>query len=263
MFPTLRKKIKKGGEHIKKEVPEPTKCRCFLVSGKVKDEIKPFWWYQQNGTKLNHKKKNKHNYKRGLRMDKQIEYKKLYENLSIKWYYIEELNEKLIQETIHLLELYLKEIAQGEEHQTAKYIYDCLYIYEKYDLCPMEIAKLIRILQCFFNFHCSFSSVFKIPDIKIKLKEHLKKEHARNLKNEIAQIKKYNKETEQEIKILKYKMQGVSAIKTDKVRLENATYNENSILNLIEKIDYLKQDIAYKNKLIEHLQAIESTREST
>ena len=91
----------------------------------------------------------------------------------------------------------------------------------------------------------------------------MKKEHARNLKNEIAQIKKYNKETEQEIKILKYKMQGVSAIKTDEVRLENATYNESRVLSLIEKIDYLKQDIAYKNKLIEHLQAIENAREST
>lgn len=58
-------------------------------------------------------------------------------------------------------------------------------------------------------------------------------------------------------------MLGLRGVKTDGVHLENATYNENRVLNIMENIEYLKQDIAHKNELIEHLRNIINAKEST
>lgn len=88
-------------------------------------------------------------------------------------------------------------------------------------------------------------------------------EHARNLKNEILQIKEFNKETKQEIKALEHRMLGVNSVQTDKVHIENATHNDSKLLDLMEQVDYLKRDIDYKNELIAHLQDIVNAQAST
>ena len=196
-------------------------------------------------------------------MDKQTEYKQLYKKLSIEWYYIEELSDKLIKDTIHLLDLYEEQTESQEERKNTKYISDCLSVYSEYDFCPMKLTRLIKIIQYFFRLNCGFNSIFKVPDTKTNLEEHLKNEHARNLKNEILEIKEFNKETEQEIKDLEHKMLGLRGTITDEVYLENATYSESRTLNLIEKVDYLKQDIEYRNELIAHLQDIVNAQTST
>ena len=53
-----------------------------------------------------------------------------------------------------------------------------------------------------------------------------------------------------------YKKQGVSAINTEGVHLENVKRNDNRTLILIEQTDELKKEIAHRNKLIRHLQGI-------
>lgn len=196
-------------------------------------------------------------------MEEQTEYKKLYKELSIKWYYVEELSDRLIKDTIHLLKLYEKRIEPQEERKNAKYIRSCLYAYNEYGFCYMDLTRLIKIIQYFFRFNCSFNSIFKIPNVKTNLEEHLKNEHARNLKNEILQIKEFNKETKQEIKALEHRMLGVNSVQTDKVHIENATHNDSKLLDLMEQVDYLKRDIDYKNELIAHLQDIVNAQAST
>lgn len=189
-------------------------------------------------------------------MDKKTEYKQLYKELSIEWYYIEDLNKELIQKTIQLLEMYMDKTKNEEEHQTTKYVHDCLCIYLNFDLCPIELTRIIKIMQMFFNLKCRFMNLLKLPNTNTNIDKHRKEERTRNLNNEIAKIERFNEETKQEIKALEHKMLGLRGIKTDEVRLENTTYNENRVLNIMENIDYLKQDIAYKNELIEHLRNI-------
>lgn len=183
-------------------------------------------------------------------------YKKLYNELSIEWYYIEDLNKELVQKTIRLLEIYMDQTEDEEEHQTAKYIHDCLCIYLNYDFCPIELTRIIKTMQRFFNLKCLFMYLLKVPDKHTNIDKHREKERARNLKNEILNLKNFNRETEQEIKALEHKMLGLRGVKTDGVHLENATYNENRVLNIMENIEYLKQDIAHKNELIEHIKDI-------
>lgn len=184
------------------------------------------------------------------------DYKKLYNELSIEWYYIEDLNKELVQKTIRLLEIYMDQTEDEEEHQTAKYIHDCLCIYLNYDFCPIELTRIIKTMQRFFNLKCLFMYLLKVPDKHTNIDKHREKERARNLKNEILDLKNFNRETEQEIKALEHKMLGLRGVKTDGVHLENATYNENRVLNIMENIEYLKQDIAHKNELIEHIKDI-------
>lgn len=184
------------------------------------------------------------------------DYKKLYNELSIEWYYIEDLNKELVQKTIRLLEIYMDQTEDEEEHQTAKYIHDCLCIYLNYDFCPIELTRIIKTMQRFFNLKCLFMYLLKVPDKHTNIDKHREKERARNLKNEILNLKNFNRETEQEIKALEHKMLGLRGVKTDGVRLENAIYNENRVLNIMENIEYLKQDIAHKNELIDHIKDI-------
>ena len=208
------------------------------------------------------------------------DYKKLYNELSIEWYYIEDLNKELVQKTIRLLEIYMDQTEDEEEHQTedeeehqtedeeehqtedeeehqtAKYIHDCLCIYLNYDFCPIELTRIIKTMQRFFNLKCLFMYLLKVPDKHTNIDKHREKERTRNLKNEILNLKNFNRETEQEIKALEHKMLGLRGVKADGVHLENATYNENRVLNIMENIEYLKQDIAHKNELIEHIKDI-------
>ena len=65
-----------------------------------------------------------------------------------------------------------------------------------------------------------------------------------------------NQETEEELKALEYKKQGVSSVNIEGVRLENVKRSESRTLKLIEQTDELKKSIAYRNKLIRHLQGI-------
>lgn len=184
------------------------------------------------------------------------DYKKLYNELSIEWYYIEDLNKELVQKTIRLLEIYMDKTEDEEEHQTAKYIHDCLCIYLNYDFCPIELTRIIKTMQRFFNLKCLFMYLLKVPDKHTNIDKHREKERARNLKNEMLELKNFNIETEQEIKALEHKKLGLRGVKTDGVHLENATYNENRVLNIMENIEFLKQDIAHKNELIEHIKDI-------
>lgn len=196
-------------------------------------------------------------------MDKETEYKQLYKELSIEWYYIEDLNKELIQKTIRLLEMYIDKTEDEEEHQTAKYIHDCLCIYLNYGFCPIELTRIIKTMQRFFNLKCLFMYLLRVPDTHTNIDKHREEESTRNLKNEILNLKNFNRETEQEIKALEHKMLGLRGVKTGEVHLENATYNENRVLNIMENIEYLKQDIAHKNELIEHLRNIINAKEST
>lgn len=152
--------------------------------------------------------------------------------------------------------MYIDKTENEEEHQTAKYIHDCLCIYLKYGFCPIELTRIIKAMQRFFNLKCLFMYLLRVPDTHTNIDEHREEERARNLKNEILNLKNFNRETEQEIKALEHKKLGLKGVKADEIRLENATYNENRILNIMENIDYLKQDIAHKNDLIEHLRNI-------
>ena len=121
------------------------------------------------------------------------DYKKLYNELSIEWYYIEDLNKELVQKTIRLLEIYMDQTEDEEEHQTedeeehqtAKYIHDCLCIYLNYDFCPIELTRIIKTMQRFFNLKCLFMYLLKVPDKHTNIDKHREKERARNLKNEI------------------------------------------------------------------------------
>lgn len=184
------------------------------------------------------------------------DYKKLYNELSIEWYYIDDLSKELIKKTIHLLEMYTDKTEDEEELQTAKYIHDCLCIYLKYGFCPIELTRIIKTIQRFFNLKCRFMHLIKIPDTHTNIDEYLEEERTRNLKNEILKFKNFNIETEKEIKALEHKKLGLRGVKTDGVHLENATYNESRLLNIMENIEYLKQDIAHKNELIEHIKDI-------
>lgn len=56
-------------------------------------------------------------------MNEKTEYKKLHKELSIKWYYVEELSDKLIKDTIHLLELYEKQIDPQEERKIYTFLF--------------------------------------------------------------------------------------------------------------------------------------------
>lgn len=111
-------------------------------------------------------------------------------------------------------------------------------------------------MKCFFNFRCGFNDIFEIPNTKKELETYIKQENTRDLKKEIIQLERLNQETEEELKTLEYKKQGVSAINTEGVHLENVKRNDNRTLILIEQTDELKKEIAYRNKLIRHLQGI-------
>ena len=84
----------------------------------------------------------------------------------------------------------------------------------------------------------------------------IKLENTRNLKKEITQLEMLNQETEEELKALEYKKQGVSSVNIEGVHLENVKRSESRTLKLIEQTDELKKEIAYRNKLIRHLQGI-------
>lgn len=91
---------------------------------------------------------------------------------------------------------------------------------------------------------------------KKELETYIKLENTRNLKKEITQLEMLNQETEEELKALEYKKQGVSSVNIEGVHLENVKRSENRTLKLIEQTDELKKEIAYRNKLIRHLQGI-------
>ena len=184
------------------------------------------------------------------------EYNDLFDELSIEWYLITDLNEHLSEKTIFLMSLYMEHTKDRREHLKAQYVQACFLIYVKFGFCPMEITKLIKIMRYFFNFRCGFNDIFEIPDTKRELETYIKQENTRDLKKEITQLEMLNQETEEELKALEYKKQGVSSVNIEGVRLENVKRSESRTLKLIEQTDELKKSIAYRNKLIRHLQGI-------
>lgn len=184
------------------------------------------------------------------------EYNDLFDGLSIEWYLITDLNEHLSEKTILLMSLYMEHTKDRNERLKAQYVQACFLMYVKFGLCPMKIEKLIKIMKCFFNFRCGFNDIFEIPNTKKELETYIKLENTRNLKNEITQLEMLNQEAKEELKALEYKKQGVSSVNIEGVRLENVKRSENRTLKLIEQTDELKKEIAYRNKLIRHLQGI-------
>lgn len=184
------------------------------------------------------------------------EYNNLFDELSIEWYLITDLNEHLSEKTIFLMSLYMEHTKDRNERLKAQYVQACFLMYVKFGLCPMKIEKLIKIMKCFFNFRCGFNDIFEIPNTKRELETYIKQENTRNLKKEIKQLEMLNQEAEEELKALEYKKQGVSSVNIEGVRLENVKRSESRTLKLIEQTDELKKSIAYRNKLIRHLQGI-------
>lgn len=184
------------------------------------------------------------------------EYNDLFDELSIEWYLITDLNEHLSEKTIFLMSLYMEHTKDRNERLKAQYVQACFLMYVKFGLCPMKIEKLIKIMKCFFNFRCGFNDIFEIPNTKKELETYIKLENTRDLKKEITQLEMLNQETEEELKALEYKKQGVSSVNIEGVRLENVKRSESRTLKLIEQTDELKKEIAYRNKLIRHLQGI-------
>lgn len=184
------------------------------------------------------------------------EYNELFEALSIEWYLITDLNNDLSTKTVNLMSLYMERAKDRSERLKAQYVQACFLIYVKFGLCPMEITKLIKIMRYFFNFRCGFNDIFEIPNTKRELETYIKQENTRDLKKEIIQLERLNQETEEELKALEYKKQGVSSVNIEGVRLENVKRSENRTLKLIEQTDELKKEIAHRNKLIRHLQGI-------
>lgn len=184
------------------------------------------------------------------------EYNDLFNELSIEWYLITDLNEHLSEKTILLMSLYMEHTKDRNERLKAQYVQVCFLMYVKFGLCPMKIEKLIKIMKCFFNFRCGFNDIFEIPNTKRELETYIKQENTRDLKKEIIQLEKLNQETEEKLKALEYKKQGVSSVNIEGVRLENVKRSESRTLKLIEQTDELKKSIAYRNKLIRHLQGI-------
>lgn len=184
------------------------------------------------------------------------EYNDLFDELSVEWYLITDLNEHLSKKTISLMSLYMEHAKGRSERLKAQYVQACFLMYVKFGLCPMKIEKLIKIMKCFFNFRCGFNDIFEIPNTKRELETYIKQENTRDLKKEIIQLERLNQETEEKLKALEYKKLGVSAINTEGVHLENVKRNDNRTLILIEQTDELKKEIAYRNKLIRHLQGI-------
>lgn len=154
------------------------------------------------------------------------------------------------------MSLYMEHTKDRNERLKAQYVQACFLMYVKFGLCPMGIEKLIKIMKCFFNFRCGFNDIFEIPNTKKELETYIKLENTRNLKNEITQLEMLNQEAEEELKALEYKKQGVSSVNIEGVHLENVKRSENRTLKLIEQTDELKKEIAYRNKLIRHLQGI-------
>ena len=184
------------------------------------------------------------------------EYNDLFNELSIEWYLITDLNEHLSEKTILLMSLYMEHTKDRDERLKAQYVQACFLMYVKFGLCSMGIEKLIKIMKCFFNFRCGFNDIFEIPNTKKEHETYIKLENTRNLKNEITQLEVLNQEAEEELKALEYKKQGVSSVNIEGVHLENVKQSENRTLKLIEQTDELKKEIAYRNKLIRHLQGI-------
>lgn len=184
------------------------------------------------------------------------EYNDLFDELSIEWYLITDLNEHLSEKTIFLMSLYMEHTKDRNERLKAQYVQACFLMYVKFGLFPMKIEKLIKIMKCFFNFRCGFNDIFEIPNTKRELETYIKQENTRDLKKEIIQLERLNQETEEELKALEYKKQGVSSVNIEGVRLENVKRSESRTLKLIEQTDELKKSIAYRNKLIRHLQGI-------
>lgn len=184
------------------------------------------------------------------------EYNELFEALSIEWYLITDLNNDLSTKTVCLMSLYMEHAKDRSERLKAQYVQACFLIYAKFGFCPMEITKLIKIMRYFFNFRCGFNDIFEIPNTKRELETYIKQENTRNLKKEIIQLERLNQETEEELKALEYKKQGVSSVNIEGVHLENVKRSENRTLKLIEQTDELKKEIAHRNKLIRHLQGI-------
>lgn len=184
------------------------------------------------------------------------EYNDLFDELGIEWYLITDLNEHLSKKTISLMSLYMEHAKDRSERLKAQYVQACFLMYVKFGLCPMKIEKLIKIMKCFFNFRCGFNDIFEIPNTKKELETYIKRENTRNLKKEIAQLEMLNQETEEELKALEYKKQGVSSVNIEGVHLENVKRSESRTLKLIEQTDELKKEIAYRDKLIRHLQGI-------
>ena len=184
------------------------------------------------------------------------EYNELFEALSVEWYLITDLSNDLSTKTVCLMSLYMERTKDDRERLKAQYVQACFLIYVKFGFCPMEITKLIKIMRYFFNFRCGFNDIFEIPNTQRELETYIKQENTRDLKKEIIQLERLNQETEEELKALEYKKQGVTAINTEGVHLENVKRNDNRTLILIEQTDELKKEIAYRNKLIRHLQGI-------
>lgn len=70
------------------------------------------------------------------------EYNDLFDELSIEWYLITDLNEYLSGKTIFLISLYMEHTKDRNERLKAQYVQTCFLMYVKFGLCPMKIEKL-------------------------------------------------------------------------------------------------------------------------
>lgn len=89
-------------------------------------------------------------------------YKELFYNLNIEYYYILDLNNDVVINTLKFLDMYIVKATDPEEKEVALYLRDCLKIYYEYDgLCPMNLSKMIWILKMFFLHNWSFKRRIK------------------------------------------------------------------------------------------------------
>lgn len=184
------------------------------------------------------------------------EYNKLRDELSIDYFYMINFSNNIIEKTKKLIEMYLNQLNDEKENSATLYIYECLCIYSKYGFSPLDISKLINTIKNFLCYGFPFKYLCKEDYTKKRLNDFIKQEKSRNLKSEIEELENINKEAKKEIKVLEYRKTGLKAICTDKVKIENATHNNDLLYKLIEETDTLKQDILYRKKLIEHLKNV-------
>ena len=180
-------------------------------------------------------------------------YDDLYNELRIEYYYLIDLRFDLIQKTMTFLRMYLEKEEDKEQHTKASNVYDCLSVYSDYGVCFVDMSRLVELIQLFFKFGQWFDGVIVVSDEQMKIDKHINREQNRNLKNEITNLNKQNRELRKELEGLENKKIGVHSIATDKWRLEPNASNSDKIIKIMEQQDEITKCIDFNNRLIEHL----------
>ena len=180
-------------------------------------------------------------------------YDDLYNELRIEYYYLIDLRFDLVQKTMTFLRMYLEKEEDKEQHIKASNVYDCLLVYSIYGVCFVDMSRLVELIQYFFKFGQWFDSVIVVSDEQMKIDKHINREQNRNLKNEITNLNKQNRELRKELEELENKKIGVHSIATDKLHLEPNASNSDKIIKIMEQQDEITKCIDFNNRLIEHL----------